>query len=66
MRKINGDFSTLKLNPLLLTDPLSVKNISKDIILKKLKDDDGNLYRPHILWFDESYNEDLYKFDSSL
>jgi len=26
----------------------------------------GNLCRPHILWFDESYNEEYYKFESSL
>ncbi len=26
----------------------------------------GGLTRPHVLWFDEYYNEDYYKFQSSL
>ena len=26
----------------------------------------GSLLRPHVLWFDETYNEDYYRFESSL
>ena len=26
----------------------------------------GSLTRPHVLWFDESYNEDFYRFESSI
>ncbi len=26
----------------------------------------GNSLRPHVLWFDESYNEEYYRFDSSI
>ena len=27
---------------------------------------DGDLLRPHVLWFDEAYDEDLYRFESSM
>ena len=35
-------------------------------IKSKLRDETGNLMRPHVLWFDEIYNEELYRSESAL
>ena len=35
-------------------------------VKSKLCDEAGNLMRPHILWFDEIYNEELYRSESTL
>ena len=35
-------------------------------VKSKLRDEAGNLMRPHVLWFDEIYNEELYRSESAL
>ena len=35
-------------------------------VKSKLRDEAGNLMRPHVLWFDEMYSEELYRSESAL
>ena len=64
MRPYQGDSSTL--TPVsVTTDENALKHIADDTLLEKLQTDQGPC-RPHILWFDECYDEDLYRFQSSL
>ena len=37
-----------------------------EAVKSKLRDEAGNLMRPHVLWFDEIYNEELYGSESAL
>ncbi len=37
-----------------------------DAVKSKLRDEAGNLMRPHVLWFDEMYSEELYRSESAL
>ena len=37
-----------------------------EAVKSKLRDEAGNLMRPHVLWFDEIYNEVLYGSESAL
>jgi NAD-dependent deacetylase len=41
----------------------ALSEVEKNLLLCP---DCGNLLRPHVLWFDETYNEDQYRFHSSL
>ena len=35
-------------------------------VKSELRDEAGNLMRPHVLWFDEMYSEELYRSESAL
>ena len=35
-------------------------------VKSKLRDEAGNLMRPHVLWFDEMYSEEFYRSESAL
>jgi NAD-dependent deacetylase len=66
MRCVNGCGSGLSLLP------ASVPRFGKDTPLDTETaatlhcDSCRGWYRPHVLWFDESYDEELYRFESSL
>ena len=47
------------------TDQATLEALSDDELLEALKRN-GKPCRPHVLWFDECYDEDLYRFQSSL
>lgn len=64
MRPYQGDSSTL-VPVTVTTDEHALEHISDRALLEQLQEGQ-NPYRPHILWFDECYDEDLYRFQSSL
>ena len=37
-----------------------------EAVKSRLRNEAGNLMRPHVLWFDEIYNEELYGSESAL
>ncbi len=64
MRPYRGDSSSLE--PISMsTDQATLEAMSDDELLEALKRN-GQPCRPHVLWFDECYDEDLYRFQSSL
>ncbi len=64
MRPYRGDSSSLE--PITMsTDQATIDAMSDDELLEALKRN-GKECRPHVLWFDECYDEDLYRFQSSL
>ena len=64
MREINNN--QLIINPINFKNIDESLNLSDDFIIEKLKANKNNFYRPHVLWFDECYDEELYKYNSSL
>ena len=64
MRPIQGDRQPIPI-------PASVPRITKDepmseAIWAELMSSDGRRTRPHVLWFDEYYEEELFRSDSAL
>jgi NAD-dependent deacetylase len=47
------------------TDEEALTRLSDHALLEQLQQEQSPC-RPHILWFDECYDEDLYRFQSSL
>jgi len=47
-------------------EELDPKEPLPEEVKSKLCDEAGNLMRPHIFWFDEIYNEELYRSESAL
>jgi NAD-dependent deacetylase len=64
MRPYQGDSSSLVPVPI-TTEEDMLKQLSDDSLREQLQQSDSP-YRPHVLWFDECYDEDLYRFQSSL
>ncbi|MBT6492541.1 MAG: RNA polymerase subunit sigma [Deltaproteobacteria bacterium] len=64
MRPYQGDSSSLVLVPV-TTSEEAVRQLSDDALAEQLQFDEQP-QRPHVLWFDECYDEDLYRFQSSL
>ena len=66
MRPYHGDSSTLQTIPIESSretlDALSDEDIHAQLRCKSSDEP----CRPHVLWFDECYDEDLYRFNSSL
>lgn len=66
MRPYEGDSTTLR--PIgLKAEETHFKSMNHQEILQALGcEADEEPMRPHVLWFDECYDEDLYRFESSL
>ena len=64
MRPYQGDSSSLVPVPV-TTEEDMLKQLS-DADLHEQLQQNNSPYRPHVLWFDECYDEDLYRFQSSL
>lgn len=64
MRPYQGDSSSLVPVPV-TTEEDMLKQLSDDDLHEQLQQNNSP-YRPHVLWFDECYDEDLYRFQSSL
>ncbi len=65
MRPVGGKSTTLREIPELDLSPEQAKSASEEV-LDILKDEAGELCRPHVLWFDEYYDEDLYRAQSAM
>ena len=65
MRPVGGKSATLREIPDLDLSPEQAKSAPEEV-LDTLKDEAGELCRPHILWFDEYYDEDLYRAQSAM
>ena len=64
MRPYQGDSNSLE--PITMsTDPKVLEGLTDEELLEQLQRN-GQPCRPHVLWFDECYDEDLYRFQSSL
>jgi NAD-dependent deacetylase len=73
--EIHGNLNYMRIfdssRPSLLPMPdfdeeLDPKEPLPEEVKSKLRDEAGNLMRPHVLWFDEIYNEELYRSESAL
>lgn len=67
MRPIDGDRTPLPIPPLACKSAqLGREDPVTDEIWAQLVSPDGRRTRPHILWFDEYYEEDLYRSQSAI
>ena len=73
--EIHGNLNYMRIfdssRPNLLPMPNFVEELDPneplpEAVKSKLRDEAGNLMRPHVLWFDEIYNEELYGSESAL
>ena len=66
--RTNDGSKDLVLNSLPLSKSAEeAKTITDEEITKKFFNEERKVWmRPHVLWFDESYDEHLFKFQSSL
>ena len=65
MRPVGGKASSLQPIPVLGLSPEQAKTADIHSIAG-LHDEQGHLLRPHVLWFDEYYDEDLYRAQSAI
>ena len=64
MRPVDGDSTTLRPIPKSVQDGLREGD---EVLLRALRcDQTGVACRPHVLWFDECYDEDLFRYESAL
>ncbi len=73
--EIHGNLNYMRIfdssRPNLLPMPNFVEELDPieplpEVVKSKLRDEAGNLIRPHVLWFDEICNEELYGCESAL